>query len=592
MVLPWTVASTPESVGVSEPMAQPGLRCYSRAEGGRHVNDAAHTLKTSFAPGPGWLAGLSLALLLAWGYGGVLHAPLVLDDPLILASQEGMGMADLLFSEGQQRPLTSLTLLLDRFLFPGAGPWRHRLPNVLLHGLAAWFLFDLARRLLARHLPQGPGSWLALAVAGAWALHPLQTETVVSVVQRAEVLVGLFAFLSLWCLWRSDAAANRGESLAWQAGMLAALAAGFASKEAMVSVPPLLVLFDRAFLADSWRDLWRRRRGLYVVLGGLALAGTAVLTFRARLLEDFSGSYPYAVTQAEVICGYLGLALWPDPASLCFDYAWPIRGGAGDVLGSLLFIGLLLAATGWALWRHPHWGFLGAWFLICLAPRSSFLPRPDAAVEHRMYLPLAAVVALVIVGGWVLLDRLAATIEAWTTPHRRRARNLAGMVLGGLLMVVLATGTRARNQLYRDPLALWADTVRKVPENPRALNYLGIEHAGRGHLAEAEDCFRRSLDIDTKNPLALNNLGAVVKDQGRLEEALAIFRELAVSIKPDKNPFRRNARALVACHLGDILSRLGHEAESEVQLQHALELAPEAEDVKIMIEQVRRSPAK
>jgi len=583
----------------------------------------AFPLKMRAMTCPGWLSAVLLAFLLSWGYGGVLNAPLLLDDPLILALQEGEGLAELLFSEGQQRPLTSLTLLLDRFLLPGSGSWRHRLPNVLLHGIAAWFLFDLLRRLLARHLPQAPGSWLALAIAGAWALHPLQTETVVQVAQRAEVLVGLFAFLSLWCLWRSDEAADPGccamgtppsfvtegrqcgdwrsrergfARRAWQVGVLAALAAGFASKEAMVSVPPLLVLFDRALLADSWRGLWRRRRGLYVILGSLALVGTAGLTIRARLLEDFSGSHPfaawrYAATQAEVISHYLGLALWPDPASLCFDYAWPIRNGVGDVLGPLILIGLLVAATAWALWRHPRWGFLGAWFLVCLAPRSSFLPRPDAAVEHRMYLPLAAVVAVAVLGGWHLLDRLVASVEAWPPPRRLRARNFAGMVLGGLLLAILTSGTHARNQLFRDPLALWADTVRKRPDNPRALNYLGIEHAGRGNLAEAEGCFRQSLAIDPKNPLALNNLGAVVKEQGRLEEALAIFRELSASIKPDKNPLRRHARAIAACHLGDILLRLGHEAEAEAQFQHAAELDPEAEDVQIMIGQGRRNLA-
>ena len=43
--------------------------------------------------------------------------------------------------------------------------------------------------------------------------------------------------------------------------------------------------------------------------------------------------------------------------------------------------------------RHPA-AFLGAWFFLILAPSSSVLPIvTEVAAEHRMYLPLAAVIA-------------------------------------------------------------------------------------------------------------------------------------------------------------------------------------------------------
>ena len=65
----------------------------------------------------------------------------------------------------------------------------------------------------------------------------------------------------------------------------------------------------------------------------------------------------------------------------------------------------------WRLLRSSHydggpgWDFSDASFLI-LAPTSSFLPiKQEAAAEQRMYLPLAAVVSLVVVGGWLILSR-------------------------------------------------------------------------------------------------------------------------------------------------------------------------------------------
>ena len=74
----------------------------------------------------------------------------------------------------------------------------------------------------------------------------------------------------------------------------------------------------------------------------------------------------------------------------------------GEILPGAVVIGGLAAATVYALIRWPKWGFLGAWFFLILAPTSSILPIRDLAFEHRMYLPLAAVVAGVVMGGWLV----------------------------------------------------------------------------------------------------------------------------------------------------------------------------------------------
>jgi len=66
----------------------------------------------------------------------------------------------------------------------------------------------------------------------------------------------------------------------------------------------------------------------------------------------------------------------------------------------------LLFATIYALVRKPMLGFLGAWFFAALAPSSSIVPVITQTVaEHRMYLPLAAVVALAVGGSFAWLGR-------------------------------------------------------------------------------------------------------------------------------------------------------------------------------------------
>ena len=50
-------------------------------------------------------------------------------------------------------------------------------------------------------------------------------------------------------------------------------------KEVAVSAPLVVLLYDRAFLAGSFREAWRRRRGLYVGLAAAWLWLASLLKF-------------------------------------------------------------------------------------------------------------------------------------------------------------------------------------------------------------------------------------------------------------------------------------------------------------------------
>ena len=45
----------------------------------------------------------------------------------------------------------------------------------------------------------------------------------------------------------------------------------------MVSAPLIVLLYDRVFLASSFRELWQRRRGLYVGLAATWLILAALV---------------------------------------------------------------------------------------------------------------------------------------------------------------------------------------------------------------------------------------------------------------------------------------------------------------------------
>ena len=117
-------------------------------------------------------------------------------------------------------------------------------------------------------------TWIAVAVALLWALHPLQTESVTYVVQRAESLMGLFYLLTLHGLVRAVVSPN---PQAWFAVSAGACLCGMASKEVMVSAPLIVLLFDRTFVAGTFAAAWRQRWKYYV-----ALSATWILLGRVR----------------------------------------------------------------------------------------------------------------------------------------------------------------------------------------------------------------------------------------------------------------------------------------------------------------------
>jgi len=103
------------------------------------------------------------------------------------------------------RPLLNLTLAIN-YAVSGLDVWSYHAVNLVIHIAAALLLLGILRRtFLAPALRDRFGSAatpLALASALLWAVHPLQTESVTYIVQRAESLMGFCYLLTLYCVIR------------------------------------------------------------------------------------------------------------------------------------------------------------------------------------------------------------------------------------------------------------------------------------------------------------------------------------------------------------------------------------------------------
>ena len=179
-----------------------------------------------------------------------------------------------------RRPIVNLSLAVN-YACGGTAVWGYHAFNLTAHVFAAWTLFAIVRRtLLSPRLRESFGSAagpLALVATLIWTVHPLSTNAVTYVIQRTEVLAGLFYLLTLYCVIRGHVARR---PWTWYVAAVAACLLAVGSKESAVSAPLVVMLYDRIFLAPSWREVFRRRCGLYV---GLAATWglTALLYWRS-----------------------------------------------------------------------------------------------------------------------------------------------------------------------------------------------------------------------------------------------------------------------------------------------------------------------
>jgi protein O-mannosyl-transferase len=451
------------------------------------------------------------------------------------------------------RPIVNLSLAIN-YALGGLDVRGYHALNLGVHILAGLALLGVARRtLLQPRLRERFGAAaneLAMATAVIWTVHPLQTEAVTYIIQRAESIVGLFYLLTLYCFVRG---AESRRPRAWYGLCLGACALGMATKETMVFAPVLVMLYDRAFVSGSLRESWRRHRPLYIGLAGTwILLGYLVLfagSFSGAVALARSGGitwWEYLLTEPGVILHYLRLAAWPD--SLCFDYfGWPIARTWLSILPPAVVMAILLGATAWAWRTNSVWGVLGAWFFLILAPSSSFIPLDSPAYEHRMHLPLAAVIVAAVIGIHALLGRRS-------------------MVVFLAMAVGLGFLTTRRNEDYRSELSIWADTVLKRPQNPRAHNNLGETLSLAGRLGDAIWQYQQALQLDPQYAIAHNNWGNALIRAGNVSEAISQYQQ-ALWIKPDYAEAHNN--------MGNALIRLGKRLQAMEQFEQALQIKPD-----------------
>jgi Flp pilus assembly protein TadD len=307
--------------------------------------------------------------------------------------------------------------------------------------------------------------------------------------------------------------------------------------------------------------------------------------------------WQYFSTQPEVILHYLRLCFWPHP--LCLDYMWPVADTWLRIVLPGCVVLALLAFSLLAVRYRPRIGVLGLSFFIILAPTSSVMPIADLAFEHRMYLPLAPVVTLVVLGVYDVIERFL---------QKQPAKSFVFTVLLLAAVSPLMWRTIERNKDYRDPVRMWTKALAVAPHNYRihlalgaalgkrgdsqgereaylralrirpdydkALGNLAVWHARRGENDKATHYYMRAIRSNPGYGRAYVNYASLLARNGRYEEAIQWY-EKAMEVSPHF--------AILHQNYGTALWRYGRTAEAIDMFREALKLEPGANNSKLRL---------
>jgi tetratricopeptide (TPR) repeat protein len=508
----------------------------------------------------------------AFVYLNALNNPFVYDDYRVIL--ENYSIRDLsniraLLQNDMFRPVVNISYALD-YARSELRPFGYHLTSLLLHMANVVLLFVLVRVLAsdsramrraaapAAAPPQGKKKTAekregaerddetadnaltaAFAAAAVWAVHPLMTQAVGYVSGRSEVLCALFVLIAFLCL-RAWAFGARAVMLALGIG---AWFLALASKEVAVMLPVVLLAYVKLLLSPADEARSKRLARVYTpMLAFVAVAGVARMAVFAGVENASRSSFAWGniLVGLDVVRRYTALMFLTAPQSIFHSALLPssiLRPIV--ILNALWMIGLVILA--WRVYlRAPLVAFGAIWFVLMLLPSVSMLILDvgEPMAEQRAYLAGC---------GYAIATGAAfARLRAWPPRHRVSARAIVTAVFG-MLLIMMASRTIARNQVWSDPVRLWREAVANAPG-------IWVPHRG---------------------------LGDALRDKGDFAGAAAAYAE-AARLRPEE--------ANTQLAHGVALLMIGRTDEADRALAEATRLSPgleQAETARGMIARAR-----
>lgn len=410
----------------------------------------------------------------------------------------------------------------------------YHLANLCIHlinaGLVYWLMF------LVLSLHRFKDRWSAakkftfgLGVALLFLTHPVQTQAVSYITQRFTSLAALFYLLSL-CLYfyGRHFPLNSFKStglicLSFLSGLIAMFC-----KQTALTLPVIIIFCELFFIEKdggfkNLKRVWRFAvvcfllvlviPGFYLFQAGDILASRIVSSSHEG---DIIASGTYLLTQIRVLVKYLQLLIFPAHLNLDYDFPLALTFYDFKTFACLLVLLALVIVAFRCYRRHPLVTFGISWFFITLSVESSVIPIAHVIVEHRLYLPSFGFFLIVVYVFHQMIKQEKILMAVLT----------ALVVTGSILTI-------QRNSVWKTPVVLWQDVIKKSPQKSRGYLNLGKAYLDRSDYRLALTYLNKAIQIKPQNYDAFNYRGLLLYRQGLHSMAVDDFTR-AIDIDPTR----------------------------------------------------------
>jgi protein O-mannosyl-transferase len=424
------------------------------------------------------------------------------------------------------RPVTFATYAVDWKLGGGIALGFHAV-NLVLHALVSCLVFIFLQTVLQQ---RAHARTIALAAALLFAVHPIHTEAVASIVGRAELLAAGFLILA-WILHLHDR-----ELPALLCFVLALL-----SKESAAVFLPLVLIGDYA--NGKWKN-W----GRYLRIAGVTIVYLAVLwklqggrfgPADISVIDNPLAEIPATqriLNALRVAWKYVGLQFYP--ASLSADYSYnqiPVYGALRYTLPSAIGIALVSAVWLWAAIKRYRGLLLAVGIYAAAFAITANILKPIGTImaERLVYLPSLGF-CLVIALGWNWL---------W-----QRGKTIA-LALALVTISLLGARTIVRNSDWQDNRTLAVAQLRAAPNSVKTHQNMALVYMDQKRFDLAQRELEIELQIYPRNPIGLATYGLLESWQGNYEDAGRKMEQAFYTMRRDDPAYDEVAVNLAALYI-------------------------------------------
>jgi tetratricopeptide (TPR) repeat protein len=471
------------------------------------------------------------------------------------------------------RPIAYVSFALNHY-FGGEGSTSYHVVNIIIHALNAFLIYLIILTLFdydaADDEKKGKLALSAFFTALIWLVTPINSQTVIYVVQRMTLLMTLF-FLPAFLFYVKGRKLKRTKYFVFS-GVFFLLS--FLSKQNAVIFPLVIILYELVFeRGGELKNVTKNEKIIFILLAVILLI--PLMIFWDRIYELFmKGGYAWdftyyerSLTQFRILIFYLSLMILPLPGRLCLvhdiEKSTSLFSPVTTIFSIILILGLFAVAV-LRIKKSPYFSFALLWFFITISVEA-ILPI-EMMYEHRVYMP-----GIFLVG---------AAVSYVTDRFYGKNRQVLISVFC-VVIIILGGLTSVRGKAWESELSIWNDVLIKYPNNFLALNNAAKVQILLEDYDSAEKRLRKALKVKEDTyyiRYAYNNLGYLYFKKKDYNRSIEMYKKIFEhGIRDDFDSFE------TLLDFGNALFAVGDYKNTIVTLNKALEIGLKYEAAYINI---------